>query len=103
MKKSDVDIGIREEDIPIKGVVSSASEMLGLDPMELANEGIAVIGVESRNAEQVLEVMKENRYGRDATIIGEVLMGSGKVVMETFIGGRRIVREPFGSPMSRIC
>jgi hydrogenase expression/formation protein HypE len=102
-KKSGVDIILQEENIPIKGVVRSATDMLGLDPLELANEGIAVMGVDPDKAEKVLETVKGNRYGRDTAIIGEVVEGSGRVVMETFIGGRRVVREPFGSPMSRIC
>ncbi len=102
-RKSGVDILIWEEEIPMKGVVRSASELLGLDPLELANEGMAVIGVEKARAEDVLEALKRDKYGRDATIAGEVLEGEGRVILETFVGGRRIVREPVGSPMPRIC
>jgi len=102
-RKSGVDILLQEEEIPIRGVVRSASELLGLDPLELANEGVAIIGVEGEKAEKVLEVIRRSRYGCDAAIVGDVQEGVGRVVMETFVGGRRVVREPVGSPMPRIC
>jgi hydrogenase expression/formation protein HypE len=102
-RKAGVDIHVREEDIPIRGLVSHASEMLGLDPLELACEGVAVMGVEAGKAKEVLKVLRETEYGRDATIVGEAREGSGRVVLETLIGGLRIVREPYGSPMPRIC
>jgi hydrogenase expression/formation protein HypE len=102
-RKAGVNIHVREEDIPIRGLVSHACEMLGLDPLELANEGVAVMGVEAGKAGEVLKVLRETEYGRDATIVGEAREGSGRVVMETLIGGLRIVREPYGSPMPRIC
>ena len=101
--KSGVDILLREEEIPVKGVVRTASELLGLDPLELANEGVAVIGVEAENSEDVLKSIRSSTYGEDAAIVGDVMEGRGRVVLETFIGGRRIVREPVGSPMPRIC
>jgi len=101
--KSGVDILLREEEIPVKGVVRTASELLGLDPLELANEGVAVIGVEAENSEDVLKSIRSSKYGEDAAIVGDVMEGMGRVVLETFIGGRRIVREPVGSPMPRIC
>jgi len=102
-RKSGVDIILREEEIPIEGVVRSATELLGLDPLELANEGVAIIGVEEQKAGEVLEAVKCRQYGRDAAIVGEACEGTGKVILETYVGGRRIIREPFGSPMPRIC
>ena len=102
-RKSGVDILLLEDSIPVKGVVRSASDVLGLDPFELANEGIAIIGVKEEKAQEVLEVVKGNRYGREAAMVGRVLEGKGRVILETSIGGRRIVREPLGSPMPRIC
>jgi hydrogenase expression/formation protein HypE len=101
--KSGVDILLWEEEIPMKGVVRTAAELLGLDPLELANEGVAIIGVEEDKAQKVLEAIKCSRYGSDAAITGEVLKGTGKVILETYVGGKRIVREPVGSPMPRIC
>lgn len=102
-KKSGVDITIREEDIPIKEAVMSTCGLLGLDPLELANEGVAIIGVDEDSAKEVLEVIRKNEYGRDAAIVGEVQEGGGRAILETFLGGRRVIREPLGSPMPRIC
>jgi hydrogenase expression/formation protein HypE len=102
-RKSMADIVIQEEGMPVRGAVKSASELLGLNPLELANEGIAVIGVNADASEEVLKAIKRSPYGKDATIVGEVVEGKGLVIMETFLGGRVIVREPVGSPMPRIC
>ena len=102
-RKAGVDFVLREEAIPVKGVVTSATEMLGLDPMELANEGIALMVVAAEKAYDVLEALRETGLGRDAAIVGEVQEGPSRVILETQIGGRRIVREPYGSPMPRIC
>jgi hydrogenase expression/formation protein HypE len=102
-RKASVDFVLKEEAIPVKGVVTSATEMLGLDPLELANEGIAVIVVEAERAGDVLRSLRKTERGKDAAIFGEVSKGPSRVILETKIGGRRIVREPYGSPMPRIC
>jgi hydrogenase expression/formation protein HypE len=102
-RKAGVDFVLKEEAIPIKGVVMSATEMLGLDPLELANEGIALIVVDAERADEVLGALMKTERGGEATIVGEVQEGPSRVIMETLIGGRRIVREPYGSPMPRIC
>jgi hydrogenase expression/formation protein HypE len=102
-RKASVDLVLKEEAIPVQGVVTSATEMLGLDPMELANEGIAVMVVDSKRADDILKVLRDTERGKDAAIVGEVQEGPSRVIMETEIGGRRIVREPYGSPMPRIC
>jgi hydrogenase expression/formation protein HypE len=102
-RKGSVDLILNEEAIPVQGVVKSATEMLGLDPMELANEGIAVMVVEAERADDILKILRKTEQGKDAAIVGEVRDGPSRVIMETEIGGRRIVREPYGSPMPRIC
>ena len=102
-RKAGVDFVLKEEAIPMKGVVTSATEMLGLDPMELANEGIALIVVDAERADEVLGAIMKTERGKEAAIIGEVREGPSRVILETLIGGRRIVREPYGSPMPRIC
>lgn len=102
-RKSGVDIIINEDEIPIQGAVNSASELLGLDPLELANEGIAVMGVKPVFADEVLKAIKSIPNGGKAAVVGEVVEGRGFVIKETFLGGRTIVREPVGSPMPRIC
>jgi len=100
--KSGVRIEIDEELIPIKETVRSAAEMLGIDPLEVANEGKVVMGVKAEKAEEVLEAIRKTKYGRDAMIIGEVLEGS-RVIMRTRVGGRRIVDMPLGDPIPRVC
>jgi hydrogenase expression/formation protein HypE len=102
-RKANVSLILEEETIPVKGVVTSATEMLGLDPMELANEGIAAMLVDAERADGILKVLKGTERGKDAAIVGEVQEGPSRVILETEIGGRRIVREPYGSPMPRIC
>ena len=102
-RKANVDLLLIEGSIPVSGVVRSATEMLGLDPMELANEGVAVLVVEDEKAETILKILKNTKQGKNANIIGEVKEGPSRVIMETEIGGKRIIREPYGSPMPRIC
>ena len=94
----------RAEQIPIREEVAAASELLGLDPLEVTCEGKAIIAVRPDKAEEVLKRVKETKYGRDASIIGEVKQERpGYVIMETLVGGRRIVEEPYGEPIPRVC
>ena len=71
-EKSGTGILIEEDWIPFKPAVSAACEMLGLDPLEVANEGKVVIGVRSGFEEEVLSILRQHPYGRDAAVIGEV-------------------------------
>jgi len=103
-KKSGVSVWIGEDKIPIKSEVKAAAEMLGLDPLYLACEGRAVIGVRAEKASEVLEAIKSTKLGRDAAIIGEVRSESpGYVILETVIGGKRILEPPIGMPLPRVC
>ncbi|MBU2617473.1 MAG: hydrogenase expression/formation protein HypE [Euryarchaeota archaeon] len=103
-KKSGVGILIKEEQIPLKDAVRAASEMLGIDPLEVANEGKAIIGVNPANADLILETIQKTKYGREARIIGEVIgEHKGKVVLETGLGGKRYVETPLGEPIPRVC
>lgn len=103
-RKSGVGIIIKEEQIPIKDEVKGLSEVLGINPLEVANEGVAVIGVEASAAADVLNTLKKHPLGKDACIIGEVTDEySGKVIMETEVGGRRFLEPPLGDPVPRIC
>ncbi|MDI6897424.1 hydrogenase expression/formation protein HypE [Methanocella conradii] len=101
-RKSGVKIVVHEESLPIRQDVRAAADMLGIDPLEVANEGKAVIGVEADRAEAVLEAIRKTRYGRDAVIIGSVEEGSG-VIMKTRIGGQRFIEPPLGDPVPRVC
>ena len=101
-EKSEIMIEIWEDKIPISNAVRSACEMLGLDPLEIGNEGKVIVGVVKEKAEDVLNAMKKHPLGRDAEIIGEVKEGKG-VFMETIVGGRRYIPKPIGDPIPRIC
>ncbi len=101
-EKSGVRIIIEEESIPIKEATKAACEMLGLDPLAIGNEGKMIMGVVEEKAEDVLEIIKKHPYGKNAALIGRVVEGK-HVIMETSIGGRRIVEMPVGDPIPRIC
>ena len=101
---SAVGIKLFEDTIPVKPEVSGMCELLGLDPLYLANEGKLLAFVGPRDAEAVLSVMKEDPVAKDACIIGEVVSDKpGRVFMQTRIGGRRIVDMLAGEQLPRIC
>ena len=102
-QKSKVGLVISEQKVPVLGDVRVACEMLGLDPMEIGNEGKVLIGVVPQKAEQVLAVLKETKEGNDAQIIGEATNDFSEVVLETVVGGKRIIAPPVGDPVPRIC
>jgi hydrogenase expression/formation protein HypE len=77
--------------------------MLGIDALEIGNEGKAVMGVVKEKAEEVLEALRKTEEGRDAEIIGFATNKIKGVVMETKIGGKKIVDPPIGDPVPRIC
>jgi hydrogenase expression/formation protein HypE len=100
--KSGVCIRIQEEALPIRRSVRSAGEMLGIDPLDVANEGKVVMGVDAGDATAVLQALRSHRYGRDAVIVGTVTEGR-HVIMETAIGGERFIEPPVGDPVPRVC
>ncbi len=103
-KQSGVSIRIEEEKLPIREEVQAACEMLGFDPLYVANEGKLVAIVSAGDADRVLQVMKGNRYGKNATIIGEVAAEHpGRVAMKTSLGSSRIVDMLVGDLLPRIC
>lgn len=102
-EKSGVGIKIYEDKIPIKEGVRSICEYLGLDPLELGNEGKAVIAVVEEMAEDVLKAIRKDPLGKEAEIIGEASEEYEYVVMETVIGGLRVIPPPIGDPVPRIC
>ena len=101
---SDVGIRIYENRIPIKSPVASACELLGLDPLLIANEGKLLAAVGKEKAGDVLASMRAHKDGKKAVIIGEVVAERpGMVSMQTRIGGWRIVDMPVGEQLPRIC
>jgi hydrogenase expression/formation protein HypE len=102
-QKSKVGINVHESKIPVRGDVRAACEMLGLDPMEIGNEGKVLIGVVPQKAEEILMTLKETKEGKNAQIIGEATGKFNEVVLETIVGGKRIMAPPVGDPIPRIC
>lgn len=103
-QQSSVGITIREQDIPIKPAVAAACELLGLDPLYVANEGKLICICPPTAAEKLLETMKQHPLGKDAAIIGEVIEDEhGFVQMQTGFGGSRIVDWLAGEQLPRIC
>lgn len=102
--QSQLGVTIYETAIPIKSEVAGASEILGLDPLYIANEGKLIAIVDPVQADKILSIMQRNRYGCDAAIIGTMTEDfPGKVILKTRIGGSRIVDMLAGEQLPRIC
>jgi hydrogenase expression/formation protein HypE len=103
-EKSQIGIKIYEDKIPLKKEVAAACELLGFDPLYLANEGKLLSFVAQEDADAVLSAIRANQYGKDAAVIGEVIADhTGKVFMETRIGGERLLDMLAGEQLPRIC
>ncbi len=103
-KQSKVSIRIEEEKIPVREEVLAACEMLGFDPLYVANEGKLVAIVPPEDADKILKAMRKNGYGQNSVIIGEVgAEHPGRVVMKTVLGASRIVDMLVGDLLPRIC
>jgi len=102
-EKSKAGILIHEDEVPIRDDVRAACEMLGLDPLEVGNEGKIIIGAIPEKAQEILKFLKQTPEGKDAQIIGEVTSEFSGVAMITAVGGKRIIARPVGDPVPRIC
>jgi hydrogenase expression/formation protein HypE len=97
-------IEIDETAVPVRDVVRGACELLGLDPLLVANEGKLVAFVPEGGADRVLAAMRGHPLGRDAARIGRVTSEhAGRVLVRTSVGGRRVLELPFAEPLPRIC
>ena len=102
--KSGVGIRIFEDRLPVRDEVAGMCELLGFDPLYLANEGKLLAFAPPESTEEVLSAIKSDRFGKDAVVIGDVVdVHPRKVIMETRIGGRRIVDMLAGEQLPRIC
>ncbi len=102
--QSKVGIRLDEQSIPVKGPVRGVCELLGFDPLYLANEGKLVAFVPEKDAQKALEIIRQDEFGRDAVIIGRVTdEDPGRVCLKTAIGGLRIVDMLAGEQLPRIC
>lgn len=103
-KDGNLGIDINQKDIAVAGQVNGACEMLGLDPLYVANEGVFVAVVNGSIAQNVLSLMQEDENGKNAAIIGSVSEEHrGQVLLKSAIGGRRVVNMLPGDQLPRIC
>ncbi|RIK33461.1 MAG: hydrogenase expression/formation protein HypE [Chloroflexi bacterium] len=103
-QQSNVGIVLREDALPIRPAVAAACEMLGFDPLYIANEGKLLAVVASQDAERVLRVLRAHKYGADAALIGIVQAEPrGRVLLKTSIGSARVVDVLMGELLPRIC
>jgi len=100
--KARVTIVLDEPSIPVSDEARAASELLGIDPLNVANEGKAVIGVRPWAAKAVLAALHAHPLGQRAAIVGQCVDGGASVVLDTGVG-RRLLVEPEGEPLPRIC
>jgi hydrogenase expression/formation protein HypE len=102
-EKSKVGILIHDTKIPVHLGVKAACEMLGLDPLEVGNEGKIALAVIPEKAEQVLAALRSTELGKEAEMIGLATNDFDLVAVETSVGGKRILSKPLGDPVPRIC
>lgn len=100
---SQVDIQVEESELPIRREVRGGAEILGLDPLYLANEGKLVAIVAPDQASQALDIMNQYSPAQEAAIIGQVLLGRGNVYLKTAIGGTKYLDLLVGAQLPRIC
>ena len=104
VKGEEYSIGLREEDVPVKAEVQGICDILGLDPLYVANEGKVLFIVKGEDADAIVEIIKSNDKGQDAAIIGEVTdQFPGKTYVETEVGGRRLLPLLLEEQLPRIC
>jgi hydrogenase expression/formation protein HypE len=102
-EKSRVGIILDEWTIPVSPVVGAAADLLGIDPLHIANEGKAVLGVRPEKADRVLAALRSHPLGEQAAIVGTCIAEhTGAVILDTGFG-RRLLSEPEGEPLPRIC
>jgi len=103
VESSGYGIELNEADIPVENKVKSLCDILGMDPLLMANEGKMLIFVPEDKADKALEIMKEDKYGKDSRFIGFVVDGRKRLVLNTLYGAKRIITMPMGSQLPRIC
>jgi hydrogenase expression/formation protein HypE len=102
--QSQVGMLLQERDIPVRETVQGACEILGLDPLYVANEGKLVAIVAAEAADEIVQRMRQHPLGGEAAVIGEVVADhAGMVLMKTEIGGTRVLDVMFGEQLPRIC
>jgi hydrogenase expression/formation protein HypE len=102
-EKSHVGVILDEQALPVTPHVRAVSELLGIDPLHVANEGKAVLGVRADAVDAVLDALHAHPLGRNAAAVGTCTKERvGAVILDTGFG-RRLLTEPEGEPLPRIC
>lgn len=102
--KSNLNLLVHEKNLPVKDEVKSISEILGMDPIYIPNEGKVLIFVDEKEAQTVMKILKEDDLGKDAAIVGEVCEEKeGLVTAESIFGTKRIIDMPVEEQLPRIC
>lgn len=101
--ESKKDILIYENKIPVHNPIKGACELLGIDPLYVANEGVFVAIVKEEASQKIINFMKRDPFGKESAIIGDVTGEGGRVLLKTMIGGTRIVDMLSGEQLPRIC
>jgi hydrogenase expression/formation protein HypE len=97
-------VEIEQQKLPIAAQVEGACEMLGLDPLYVANEGVFIAIVENETAEKIISMIQSEEHGKEAAIIGYINNDTrGKVLLKSNIGGRRVINYLTGEQLPRIC
>lgn len=103
-ENSGLSIELSDEALPVRPSVKAACEMLGLEPLYLANEGKCLVIVDGNHADEALQIMRDLPEGKEAAIIGKLVAGkAGRVIINTPVGGARVVTPLHGMPLPRIC
>jgi len=103
-ENSGLSIELRDQDLPVRPQVNAACELLGLEPLYLANEGKCLVIVEGDKADKALKIMQATPEGKEAALIGKLVAGkAGRVIINTPVGGSRVVTPLHGMPLPRIC
>lgn len=103
VRQANVGITIFEENIPIDPAVSGACDLLGLDPLYIANEGKLLIFISPEEESKAIEILRNNQYGINSAVIGEVHLGEPRVILKTALRSSRIIDELVGEQLPRIC
>ncbi len=97
------DLRLKQQQIPVRDPVQSVCEILGYDPLFLACEGRVVAIVNTADSERLLQSWRNLPAGKDAAIIGQIINGKGQLILETELGGERLLEELEDDPLPRIC
>jgi hydrogenase expression/formation protein HypE len=101
--KSKVEIELVEDDVPVRPEVRSLCGILGLDPFHMSCEGTAVMVVDPSRTEEMLSRLHKHPFTEQAKIVGTVRQGKSRVLLQTAIGGRKVIQVPYGEPVPRVC